>query len=123
MNAREFRTLALSFAGATEAAHMGHADFRVAGRIFATLSPDEQQGMVKLTAEQQRSLVAACPDVFRPCNGAWGRNGCTDVHLPSAQADVVRTALQIASENILDKAASAKPSRRKNKDPAKRRRR
>src|SRR5688572_6917642 len=75
VTADEFRKLALSFPEATESAHMGHPDFRVRGKIFATLGPDEDWGMVKLTADQQASFVSRESDVSHPANGAWGRRG------------------------------------------------
>src|SRR4051794_17153668 len=84
MTAEEFRSLALSFPEASEEAHMGHPDFRVRGKIFATLGPDEAWGMVKLTAEQQAVFLRTEPDVFQPVNGAWGRRGGTSVRLEAA---------------------------------------
>lgn len=82
MTADEFRKLALSLPEAIEGAHMGHADFRVGNRIFATLGwPDEHWGMVKLTPEEQELRVEAEPDVFAPVKGAWGRRGSTNVRL------------------------------------------
>ena len=71
MTADKFRNLALSLPEACESAHMGHPDFRVGGKIFATLGPDEEWGMVKLTPEKQASFLRAEPDVFRPASGAW----------------------------------------------------
>src|ERR1700726_3036476 len=84
MTADEFRSLALSLPEASEDAHMGHPDFRVRGKIFATLGPDESWGMVKLTADQQASFVGREPHVFRPASGAWGRRGCTIARLADA---------------------------------------
>ena len=78
MTAEEFRKMALSLPETSEAAHMGHPDFRVGGKIFATLSPPGQGwAMVKLTPDQQESFVQAEPKVFAPFNGAWGRDGTT----------------------------------------------
>lgn len=89
--------MALSLPGAEERAHMEHPDFRVGGKIFATLAyPDKNTAMVKLTPEQQRIYVQAHPDVFVPAQGAWGRGGSTMVHLKSADPDAVREALQTA---------------------------
>ena len=73
MTADEFRSLALSFPEAVESAHMDHPDFRVRGKIFATLGPGEKWGMVKLTPEQQQEFMKADLDVFDPSSGAWGR--------------------------------------------------
>jgi hypothetical protein len=93
----EFREIALSFPEVVESAHMSHPDFRVCGRIFATLDyPDEEWGMIKLTPEEQENFVRANPDVFRPVKGAWGRRGNTNVYLSAAKIDRVREALGIA---------------------------
>jgi len=93
MTADEFRSLALSFPEATEHAHMGHPDFRVGGKIFATLGPGEEWGMVKLPVDQQESFVRSEPEVFQPASGAWGRGGATIVHLCAANEHSVRQAL------------------------------
>jgi hypothetical protein len=103
MTADEFRSLALALPEASESAHMGHPDFRVRGKIFATLWPDDVSGMVKLTPEQQRRFVQAQRDVFTPVKGAWGRRGATRVHLPSATNDTVGPALAAAWRNIAPK--------------------
>ena len=80
---------------------MHHPDFRVGGRIFATLAyPDESWAMVKLTPEQQFNVVRTFPDAFRPVKGAWGLKGCTHVHLPKATVTAVRPAVKLAWENV-----------------------
>ena len=100
MTAREFRTIALSLPQASEGAHMGHPDFRVAGRIFATLGyPRSGWGMVKLTPDQQALFVRAQPRAFAPVKGAWGRAGATNVRLRAAKKGAVREALLIAWRN------------------------
>jgi hypothetical protein len=72
--------MALSLPEAVEASHMDHPDFRVRGKIFATLGyPDEDWGMVSLSPTDQQLLVLAEPGVFVPANGAWGRRGATNV--------------------------------------------
>jgi hypothetical protein len=93
MTAEEFRNLALELPEARESAHMNHPDFRVRGKIFATLGPGERWGMVKLTPEQQRRFMAGDPNVFVPVKGAWGRQGCTTVQLESATDASVRPAM------------------------------
>ncbi len=104
MTENSFRRMALSLPEAIEMAHMKHPDFRVLGKIFATIPrPGKGLGMVKLTPEQQRSLVRAQPEVFEPCNGAWGRQGCTYVWLKSAKEGVVRRALAAAWRNTAPK--------------------
>jgi len=84
MTAHDFRSLALSLPEAVEHAHLGHPDFRVRGKICATLGPDEDWAMVKLTVDQQGSFVRTEPDVFQPFKGAWGRRGCTRIRLAAA---------------------------------------
>ncbi len=103
MTAAKFRALALSLPGASEAAHMGHPDFRVGGKIFATLGPDEDWGMVKLTPDEQASCIEDEPDVYHPASGAWGRRGCTIVVLRKAKELSVRHALLAAWRNAAPK--------------------
>jgi hypothetical protein len=103
MTAEEFRTLALSLPEASEEAHMGHPDFRVRGKIFATLGPDEAWGMVKLTPEQQALFVRTEPGVYKPASGAWGRRGSTIITLTNADFAGVRTALIAAWRNTAPK--------------------
>jgi hypothetical protein len=103
MTADEFRSLALSFAEALEAEHMGHPDFRVRGKIFATLGPDEEWGMVKLTPDQQASYLQTWPKVFRLASGAWGRRGATIVSLRDADLPSVQGALLAAWRNTAPK--------------------
>jgi hypothetical protein len=101
MTAEGFRKLALSFPDTSESAHMHHPDFRVRGKIFATLGyPNERWGMVKLTPAQQTKFVIAHPDVFVPANGAWGRAGSTTVNLRAARASVLLLALDAAWGNL-----------------------
>jgi hypothetical protein len=103
MTANEFRSLALGFPGASESTHMGHPDFRIQGKIFATLGyPDKSCGMVKLTPEQQRSFIQDAPDVFDRCNGAWGRRGNTNIHLALATNDTLHAALEAAWQNVVN---------------------
>jgi hypothetical protein len=100
MTPREFRDLALALPGASEAAHFGHPDFRVAGRIFATLGyPAPGWAMVKLTPDQQELFVRARPTAFVPVPGAWGRGGATSVRLSAARKPAVREALHLAWSN------------------------
>jgi hypothetical protein len=101
MTANEFRKLALGFPGASESAHMNHPDFRVEGKIFATMGyPDSNSGMVKLTPEQQQVFVKKAPKMFRPCTGVWGERGATNVQLDAAKKTLLKAALKLAWENI-----------------------
>ena len=104
MTAEEFREMALSFPETVEKAHRDHPDFRVSGRIFATLSyPDESWGMVKLPPDQQEAFVAAEPKGFVPVKGAWGRQGCTSVRLEDAKKSTLRRAMAVAWEEAVRK--------------------
>ena len=97
MNAGDFRRIALSLAGAEEGSHMGQADFRVGGRIFATLAAEKLgYGNLMLTPEQQAAFVGEEPDVFLPIAGGWGRNGATHVRLAAANEDLLTGALRTA---------------------------
>ena len=94
MTPNEFRRMALGLAEASESVHMSHPDFRVGGKIFATLGyPDERFGMVVLTAEDQAKFMRAHPNVFAPAAGAWGRRGSTSVRLDPVDATTLREAL------------------------------
>jgi hypothetical protein len=106
MTANEFRSLALSFPETAEAEHMNHPDFRVCGKIFATLWPNDDWGMVKLAPEQQSVFVQSEPAVFQPVKGAWGRRGCTRVCLSAATVASVRQALTLAWRNTAPKRLS-----------------
>ena len=100
MTAQDFRTIALSLPEASEAAHMGHPDFRVGGKIFATLGyPQRGWGMVALTPEQQELFVRAQPRAFAPVKGGWGLRGATQVRLRTAGKGAVREAMAIAWRN------------------------
>jgi hypothetical protein len=97
VTADDFRRLALSMPEASESAHMNHPDFRVGGRIFATLGyPDDGWGMVALTPIDQQLVVAAAPEVFVPAQGGWGRRGATLVQLRKAKKTAVRDAMAAA---------------------------
>jgi hypothetical protein len=107
MTSREFRELALSFPEAMESAHMHHPDFRVGGKIFATLGyPNENSATVKLSSDEQKEFVRSSPGVFTPAKGVWGRQGSTVVHLPPATIDIVREALAAACRNTAPKRLS-----------------
>jgi hypothetical protein len=108
VTAATFRRLALGLPEASEAAHMGHPDFRVRNKIFATLgSPDKGWGMVKLTPEQQEILLGAEPDAFKPAAGAWGRSGSTLVRLAAVDAATLKSALGMAWRNTAPKGLAA----------------
>src|SRR5215475_1985429 len=93
----EFRRVALALPETEQRRHMNHPDFRVDGRIFATLGyPDKRHGMVKLTPAQQVEFVAAHPAAFSPVTGAWGRKGCTSVLLAKATKRALKEAILAA---------------------------
>ena len=104
MNIKDFRRIALRLAGAEEDSHMGTPDFRVGGRIFATLaSAKDGYGNLMLTPEQQAAFVADLPEVFLPVKGGWGRSGATHVRLAAATEDVLAGALRTAWKLRMDK--------------------
>jgi hypothetical protein len=100
MTADQFRRTALSFPEASESAHMDHPDFRVAGKIFATLGyPDESHGMVNLPPDEQERLVRLYPKIFAPAKGAWGKQGSTSVFLEAVDTTILKRAMEIAWRN------------------------
>ena len=114
MNANDFRRIALSLKGAEESSHMGQPDFRVGGRIFATLASQKQgYGNLMLTPEQQEEFVRELPRVFLPIPGGWGRMGMTHIRLAQANEDVLHGALRAAWGLRLEKNTMAKRKTKK----------
>ena len=112
MDIQDFRRIALSLPGVEESSHMGQPDFRVGGRIFATLaSAGQGYGNLKLTLEQQAAFVEELPEVFLPIAGGWGRMGMTHIRLAAASEDVLAGALQTAWK--LRNERNAKPGKKK----------
>jgi hypothetical protein len=111
VTANEFRKTALAPPETEERQHMSHPDFRVAGKIFATLGyPDKTRGMVKLSPEDQHYFSRDYPDVFIPVKGTWGRRGATSVHLKAAKKDALQKAIRAAWRNIAPKRLLAQPA-------------
>jgi len=109
MEVSDFRRLALSLEGAEEGSHMGAADFRVGGRIFATLASEKDgYGNLMLTPEQQAEFVGEAPELFLPVFGGWGRMGATHVRLAAASEEVLAGALRVAWKLRVDRNAAAK---------------
>jgi hypothetical protein len=112
MKPADFRRIALSFEGAEEGSHMGAADFRVGGRIFATLASQKGgYGNLMLTVEQQTEFVRELPEVFLPVPGGWGRMGATHIRLAKANEDVLTGALRVAWTQRLEKNKGNKKKR------------
>ena len=108
MNANDFRRIALSLEGAEEGSHMGAVDFRVGGRIFATLASVKQgYGNLMITVEQQAAFVEEMPEVFLPIAGGWGRMGMTHIRLAAASEDVLAGALHTAWKLRVEKNAKS----------------
>ena len=114
-NAEDFRRIVLGLRDAVEASHMGHPDFRVSGRIFATLKHDETKGMVVLTPEQQERFVREHPSAFEPESGAWGRSGCTRVDLQSVDEETLGEAVTLARQNAVAKGPTRSRTKKKTK--------
>ena len=110
MTAGDFRKIALSLPKTEERQHMDHPDFRVAGKIFATLGyPETSLGMVKLSPEDQHNFTKDYPNAFVSVKGAWGRRGATFVHLELADRSSVRKALESAWRNVAPKRLTESP--------------
>ena len=116
MTANDFRRIALKLEGAEEGSHMGNPDFRVGGRIFATLASAKQgYGNLMLDPEQQAAFVEDLPKIFLPVPGGWGRMGATHIRLSAASEDVLEGALRTAWK--LRVAKNAKTPRKKSAPP------
>jgi hypothetical protein len=110
-----FRRLALQLTGAVESSHMGHPDFRLNDRIFATLSAQEKRcGVRKLTLEQQQAFIADQPHAFSPVQGGWGRMGMTFIHLDHADEALIAGALSTAYRNLQKKQSEKKSNKKSN---------
>ena len=110
MTANDFRKLALALPETEERQHMDHPDFRVAGKIFATLGyPDKTHAMVKLSPEDQHYFSKDFPEAFIPVKGAWGRRGATSVHLKAARKETLSKAIEAAWRNTAPKHLVARP--------------
>ncbi|ADW71006.1 MmcQ/YjbR family DNA-binding protein [Granulicella tundricola] len=97
MTADDFKRIALSLPGAEAAQHMGSPDFRVGGRIFATLAHlNLGYGNLMLDPQHQQDFLAEAPDLFLPVKGAWGLKGATHIRLAAANEAVLTGALQAA---------------------------
>jgi hypothetical protein len=108
MKIADFRRIALSLPDAEESSHMGQPDFRVGGRIFATLASAKQgYGNLMLTLEQQQAFVEDLPEVFLPIKGGWGRMGMTHIRLDAAQEDLLAGALHTAWKLRVEKNAKS----------------
>jgi hypothetical protein len=113
VDAEDFRRMALSLPGAEESSHMGAPDFRVGGRIFATLASQRQgYGNLMLSPEQQAAFVAELPEVFLAVSGGWGKMGATHLRLAAADPEVLAGALRTAWQLRIDKNTTAKKRRK-----------
>lgn len=114
MTADRFRRIVLGLDGAVESAHHGHPDFRVGGRVFATLGyPDLKCGVVMLTPDQQRTWIREHPEAFVPVNGKWGDQGCTTVRLESVNEESLGEAVTLAWQNAVAKGSARRSTKRK----------
>ena len=103
MTKDEFRALAASFPEAAAGSHFDTRDFRVRGRIFATLREEDGRAVLKLSPDEQQLLMAAEPGLFEPVGGAWGAKGWTRVALEAADQEAVRHAMAMAYKSVAPK--------------------
>jgi hypothetical protein len=112
MTIDDFRRIALSFEGAEESSHMGNPDFRVGGRIFATLASAKQgYGNLALTPDQQAAFIEELPEIFLPIHGGWGRMGMTHIRLAAAREDILTGALHAAWKLRVEKNVKSRPKK------------
>jgi hypothetical protein len=118
MTANDFRRLALMLEGAEEGSHMGSVDFRVGGRIFATLAHQKDgYGNLMLSPQQQQAFIEDQPDLFLPVAGGWGRMGATHIRLAVANEDVLAGALRTAWKLRVEKNTKTKSPAPKKRKP------
>jgi hypothetical protein len=103
VNGEEFRRLALSMPEAVEVGHMGHPDFRVGGKIFASIDASGARGCIRLEPERQEMLMAAEPGLFEPAEGYWGRKGWTYLTLAPADEATARSVLAASWRGVAPK--------------------
>jgi hypothetical protein len=116
VDAEDFREMALSFDGAEEGSHLGAPDFRVGGRIFATLAMQHLGfGNLMLSPALQQSLINEAPDVFLPIPGGWGRMGSTHIRLAAASPQQMLKGLELAWNLRVEKNGKARSFRPKRK--------
>ena len=119
MNASGFRKIALSFEGVEQGSHMGAVDFRVGGRIFATLASEKLgYGNLIISPDLQKELISQRPDLFLPVAGGWGRMGATHIRLADATAADLKRALRVAWKHRIEKNAQAGKRPRKSRRTA-----
>jgi hypothetical protein len=116
MTPTQFRKIVLGLPDAVEASHMKHPDFRAAnGRIFASLTENEDRACVMLTPDQQAGFLEDAPGVFVPAAGAWGRGGSTMIVLKNAEAEIVGEAVTAAWQRISELPPSKSRPKKANK--------
>ncbi len=93
------RQTALSLPEAEEKSHFGLPDFRVKGKIFASLHIDKQYMMVKLGANDQSVFCSFDKTIIFPVPGGWGRKGATFVNLKKVRKTMLTDALTTAWKN------------------------
>jgi hypothetical protein len=104
--AADFRRLALSLEGTTQAPHFDRTGFKVR-RIFATLAADGRTANLMFAADEQALKCLVAPDAYAPVPNAWGRRGATTVTLKAVKPAELEDALRIAWRHAIP----AKPSR------------
>jgi hypothetical protein len=111
MTADTFRDLVLGLREVVEGAHMGHADFRAGGRVFAGLTTDERHATLRLPPAEQAAMMESAPKVFTPAAGAWGRQGWTLMDLRTVDMATARAAVVLAWEHTMANPARVRSPR------------
>jgi predicted DNA-binding protein (MmcQ/YjbR family) len=99
----QFAAMALGFPGAARAGHFDVTDFRVRGKIFATLREKDGRAVLKLAPDQQALLLETSGGQFAPVAGSWGLKGWTQVMLGEADEEAVRHAMAMAWRSVAPK--------------------
>jgi hypothetical protein len=100
--AKDFRRIALSLEGTTEAPYFERTAFKVR-RIYATLAPDGRTANLMLTPDQQALKCEVAPEAFSRIPNAWGERGATTAKLTKLTVAELRDALETAWRHAVAK--------------------
>jgi hypothetical protein len=100
--AKDFRRVALSLDGTTEAPHFDRRAFKVR-RIYATLAADGRTANLMLTADEQALKCEVAPDAYSRIPNAWGARGATMANLAALTVTELRGALTTAWQHAAAK--------------------
>ena len=101
MNAKAFRKLALALPEACEAPHFDRASFSVGKKIFATMTADGKEAMVRVAPfARLEALIETYPETFFSHGGWTIRLGALGVRLAKVDRALLRELLVDSWERV-----------------------